>query len=76
MRPATATMRLTKLAMKFCVLPGVDRSEPNAASQQITLRMRAAVWSTTAPSVISLARLTFWPVRVASTTAVTGSAVM
>ena len=62
--------------MKVCVLPEVDRSEPNAASQQITLRMSAAACSTAAPSVISLARLTLPPVRVASTTAATGSAVM
>ena len=73
--PATATMMQTRLATKFWVLPDVVRSEPNAASQQITLRTSATACSTAAPSVTSLARLTFPPVSVASTTATTGSAV-
>ncbi len=61
--------------MKFCVLPDVERSEPNAASQQITLRTSATACSSAAPSVTSLARFTFSPVIVASTTATTGRAV-
>ena len=56
-------------------MPDADRSEPNAASQQITLSTSAAACSSAAPSVISLARFTFAPVSVASTTAATGSAV-